>query len=428
MRLKYQADRLGLLWDPEMPWVMKPKVHVSELEQRGLSVHDAVIPANEPCAEVIYGSNADLVPDHPGDWIPFDSEMSPDPLHFGMEFNEKEYQDFSLEHYAKGRNHYHESSKLKQTEPKSPGSDLDTSDDFVLETVKAREERSESIDGSEKDGCTTDPDKSDRPNSKTRLAHNEYLVNSSPKGTGNEISHYNDSKAWDLLFDTVMVLKEGGNAALSVGKISLAAQRYDKAIRYCSIAFLRFPEAHLSFLSSHQDVLQENGGYEVRWSPLLKALVTIRLNLSMTMLRSEAYFPNLARDHARLALLELKPFATSKGSVLTGRKLDTPREGEPEATYLQAKELQSKAYFRLGNAQIVTGEYSAAIKSFDLSIKATRALKGPDAKPEAVVQRRLAEAKKLNAKKRKRQRDKFAFAFEHAGEEKNEEKEVDNDN
>lgn len=427
MRLKYQADRLGLLWDPDMPWVMEPRQNVSELEQSDLFTHITDIPDSEPCAEVIYGSNADLVPDYPGDWIPFDSEMSSDPLHFGMGFNEKEYQDFFLERYANGRNRYHKSSK---PEPKSPGSDLGTLDDFVLETVKAREERSESVGCSQKNRCATGPGESDRPNSKTRLAHNEYLVNSSPtdRSTRNEISQYNDSKAWDLLFNAVMALKEGGNAALSAGKISLAAQRYDKAIRYCSIAFLRFPEAHLSFLSSHQDVLQENGGYEVRWSPLLKALVTIRLNLSMTMLRSEAYFPNLACDHARLALLELKPFATSKGSVLTGRKLDKPREGEPEATYLQAKELQSKAYFRLGNAQIVTGEYSAAVKSFDLSIKATRALKGPDAKPEAVVQRRLAEAKKLNAKKRKRQRDKFAFAFEHAGEEKNEEKEVDNDN
>lgn len=427
MRLKYQADRLGLLWDPEMPWVMKPKLHVSELEQRDLSAHNADIPNSEPCAEVVYGSNADLVPDHPGDWIPFDSEMSPDPLHFGMEFNEKEYQDFFLERYAKGRRRHNESSKRKRTERKSPGSDLDMSADFVLEAVKAREERSESIGGSQKDKGAVESNGNDRPSSKTRLAHNQYIVDSSPTGTGNEILQYNDSKAWDLLFDTVMVLKEGGNAALSVGKISLAAQQYDKAIRYCSIAFLRFPEAHLSFLSSHQDVLQENGGHEVRWSPLLKALVTIRLNLSMTMLRSEAYFPNLACDHARLALLELKPFATSKGRVLTGRKLDKPREGEPEENYTQAKELQSKAYFRLGNAQIVTGDYSAAVKSFDLSIKATRALKGPDAKPEAVVQRRLAEAKKLNAKKRKRQRDKFAFAFEHAGEEKNEEKEVDND-
>ena len=430
MRLKYQADRLGLLWDPEMPWVMKPKSHVSELERKGLSTHDADIPDSErPCTEVTYGSNADLVPDHPGDWIAFDSEMSPDPLHFGMEFNEKEYQDFYFERYAKCQRQHNESStKPKQTKPRTPGPDLDTSDDFVLETVKAPEERSGIISASEKGGGTTDSDESDRPNNRTRLAHNKYLVNPSPTETGNEISQYNDSKAWDLLFDTVMVLKEGGNAALSVGAISLAAQRYDKAIRYCSIAFLRFPEAHLSFLSSHKDVLQENGGHEVRWSPLLKALITIRLNLSMTMLRSEAYFPNLACDHARLALLELKPFATSKGSVLTGRKLDKPREGEPDITYIQAKELQSKAYFRLGNAQIVTGDYSAAVKSFDLSIKATRALKGPDAKPEAVVQRRLAEAKKLNAKKRKRQRDKFAFAFEQVGEENDEQKEVDNDN
>lgn len=422
MRLKYQADRLGLLWDPEMPWVMKQKQHVSELERKGRSTNDVDVLDIEPCAEVVYGSNADLVPDYPGDWIPFDSEMSQDPLQFGMKFNEKEYHDFYLDHYAGGRLGRHLNSKPRQSEPKS-APDLDTSDDFILETAKTCEEMSKSIAGSRKDEGPTDSDENDRPHSKMRLTHNHYRMDSSPPGTANEISQYNDSKAWDLLFDTVMVLKEGGNAALSVGATSLAAQRYDKAIRYCSIAFLHFPEARLSFLSSHQDVLQENGGHEVRWSPLLKALVTIRLNLSMTMLRSEAYFPNLACDHARLALLELKPFATSKGSVLTGRKLDKPREGEPEETFLQAKELQAKGYFRLGNAQIVTGDYGAAVKSFDLSIKATRALKGPDAKPEAVVQRRLAEAKKLNAKKRKRQRDKFAFAFEQA-----EEKEVDNDN
>ena len=76
MRLKYQADRLGLLWDPEMPWVMKQKQHVSELERKGRSTNDVDVLDIEPCAEVVYGSNADLVPDYPGDWIPFDSEMS----------------------------------------------------------------------------------------------------------------------------------------------------------------------------------------------------------------------------------------------------------------------------------------------------------------------------------------------------------------
>jgi tetratricopeptide (TPR) repeat protein len=428
MRLKHQADRLGLLWDPEMPWVMKPKLHVSKLEREYLSAHDEDVSGNGPCIEVTYGSNADLVPEHPGDWIPFDSEMSSDPLHFGMDFNQKEYKDFFLERYARCRCRHHQP---KENEPKHPRSNLGTSDDFVLEAVKVHRERSESISGIRKEGGSIGSDANiellhDRPNSEARLSDCQLREDVSPADTGNEISQHNDFKAWDLLFDTVMVLKEGGNAALSIGAISLAAQRYDKAIRYCSIAYLRFPKGHLSFLSPHQDVLLENGGREVRWTPMLKGLVTIRLNLSMVLLRSEVYYPTLACDHARLALLELKPFATSKGSVLTGRKLNKPREGEPEETYTQAKELQAKSYFRLGNAQMVTGDYGAAVKSFDLSIKATKALKGPDAKPEAVVQRRLAEAKKLNARKRKRQRDKFAFAFEQAGVEKNDGNEVDN--
>ena len=50
MRLKHQADRLGLLWDPEAPWVMEPKQNVSELEQRDyLSAYDADISDSEPC-------------------------------------------------------------------------------------------------------------------------------------------------------------------------------------------------------------------------------------------------------------------------------------------------------------------------------------------------------------------------------------------
>ena len=405
MRLKHQADRLGLQWDSEVPWGI-----VSKLDRNDLS--------------------AELVPEHPGDWINFDSEMSPNPLPSGVKFNVKDYGDFYLERYASRRRY--QSKKPRQTEQKKPKHDFDLSDDFVLKTIE-KAGGSEHIRDDRKEGRSIDSDEDvelphdRRQGGKTRPCHNQYRKDAPAAGTDHEISQYKDSKAWDLLYDTVMVLKEGGNAALSTGKIPLAAQRYDKAIRYCSVAFLRFPKGHLSFLSSHQDVLLENGGHEVRWTPLLKALVTIRLNLSMTLLRSEAYFPALACDHAGLALQELKPFVASKGSVLTGRKLTKSREGEPEETYTEAKELQAKAYFRLGNAQIVTGDYSKAVKSLELSIKATKALKGSDAKPEAVVQRRLAEARKLNAKKRKRQREKFAFAFEHSAEVKNGEEEKDDD-
>lgn len=418
MRLKHQADRLGLQCGSEVvPWGMKPKLNVSNFDRNDIS--------------------ADLVPEHPGDWIPFDSEMSPNPLPSGMKFNENDYGNFYLERYARRRN-YHSKKPRQTAEQKKPKYDVDLSDDYVLETIEKAGE-SEHARGDRKNGGSTDSGADvelpcdrrqggeTRPlhnqHRKDSPLHNQHRKDSSTAGTDHEISQYKDSKAWDLLYDTVMVLKEGGNSALSTGNIPLAAQRYDKAIRYCSVAFLRFPEGHLSFLSSHQDVLLENGGHEVRWMPLLKALVTIRLNLSMTLLRLEAYFPTLACDHAGLALQELKPFVASKGSVLTGRKLTKSREGEPEETYIEAKELQAKAYFRLGNAQIVTGDYSGAVKSLDLSIKATKALKGSDAKPEAVVQRRLAEARKLNAKKRKRQREKFAFAFEHSAEVKNGEEE-----
>ena len=411
MRLRHQADRLGLMWDAEVPWAMAPKAHVYSLE--------AALHNNDVCTDNKYGSNVELVPDFPGDWIPFDAEMSSDPLSFGMAFNTEDYQDFFLERYAKKR-------QRCRTFQATAAENDSLNDDFLLSSGEA-ETSSTAVntpDQKEKDDECLSKNHSraegnadtqnermkpgSRSNNKTK-SHEEYRFKAVPDAP--PTLAYDATKAWDLLYNTVMVLKEGGNAALSIGAVSLAAHRYDKAIRYCALAFLRFPVGRLRFLSSHQDALEQNGGHEIRWIPLLKALIATRLNLSMTMLRSEIYSPTIASDQALLALNEIKPFTVSKGKVMIGPELDKARDDEPEETYEEAMKLQAKAYFRLGNAQSASCNYSAAVKSYENSIKSTSNIKGPNAKPDAVVQRRLAEARRENAKKRKRQRKKFKFAF-----------------
>ena len=51
---------------------------------------------------------------------------------------------------------------------------------------------------------------------------------------------YDSNRAWGSLHKTVLILKEAGNEALKTSSPSLAARRHDKAINYCSVAFLNF--------------------------------------------------------------------------------------------------------------------------------------------------------------------------------------------
>jgi hypothetical protein len=41
-------------------------------------------------------------------------------------------------------------------------------------------------------------------------------------------------------YETAKLLKEGGNQAMNAGLLDLAARRYDKAIQYCAVAFMRY--------------------------------------------------------------------------------------------------------------------------------------------------------------------------------------------
>jgi len=209
-----------------------------------------------------------------------------------------------------------------------------------------------------------------------------------------------------------MTLKESGNCALQAGNIALAARRYDTALQYCAVAFMTFPEGNLHFLRGQHAQILQNDGHAVSWTYLLKLMITTRLNLSMTLLRLESVKTSAAIDQAQLALDELRPFVACRGKVLEGRKLDKERVCASHEIYDEAKRLQSKAYFRLGSAQHAAGDYGAAVRSFEHSVKC-----GADADPKGeskadpLVLRRLAEAKRDNLKKKQRQRKKFKFMF-----------------
>lgn len=117
---------------------------------------------------------------------------------------------------------------------------------------------------------------------------------------------------------------------------------------------------------------------------------------------------NGAVTQATLSLKELKPFATEKGVVLTGKKLARKRTDEPHETYTEAKALQAKAYFRLGSAELTMNEYDEALKSLELCAECT---KEAGKTVDAGVMRKINEAKRCRREKKERQRKKFKFMF-----------------
>ena len=64
IRLRHQADRLGILWNPSIPWAWQMK----KKEVVGNSM-DGVHPS-------------DLVPDAPSDWMPYDPNFCKSPWNF----------------------------------------------------------------------------------------------------------------------------------------------------------------------------------------------------------------------------------------------------------------------------------------------------------------------------------------------------------
>ena len=299
-------------------------------------------------------SSASTIPDCPGDWLPYDHHFSTTPSSGGRALEKEIYEDFHLQRYQ-----VHRSFRTRKPAKEAKGEDLSSDSDEDA---------------------------------------------------------YDASEAWDILYSTIKQLKEEGNKALKQNSVHLAARYYDKALVYCSAAFMEYPQTTLEFVTSHQKLLSKNAGHSIRWSALLKIFVSVRLNLSMTMLKPEISDPDGAYTQALLALKDLMPFCTAAGVVLTGRKLQKSRGNEPIETFKEAKELQAKAYFRLGSAKLQAGEYIPAMRTFEKCLATTKEIH-PDAKADKMVLHRLAEAKRLGEKQQKRRRKKFKIAFGDAKEE-----------
>ena len=343
IKLKHQADSLGLEFNQETPWILKAKGHLEELFSReSEDSHDLVS----------YGSLADLIPDNPSDWLPYDKLLANPPQAGGMQFNTK-YQQLDTEEVLE--------------------------DDDAIDKI--------------------DTKASAQPHT---TQANEKLLEKS------EEEEYDTNQAWDMLYQTVDLLKRAGNEALKANLPQLATRRYDKAINYCAVAYLRFPIGNINFLAEHRYILYKNGGYEVRWNGLLKTLIILRLNISLVYLRPELDDARGAITQTKLALEELKPFTTEKGVVLTGKQLTRKRMDEPIETYIEAKTLQSKAYFRLGTAQLVLCEYEDAVESLEQCVECT---KEAGKTVDAAVLRRSNEARRCRKMNQERQKKKFKFMF-----------------
>lgn len=307
-----------------------------------------------------YGALADLVP-NPSDWMPFHALMSNPPLGCGTQFS-KYHKQFYQENYV---------------------------------------------------------DKSIHPTTRAYLCNNTSAENDN-ESAAIDCTVYDNKSAWNILYATVFLLKEAGNAALKNFLTPLAARYYDKAILYCALAYMEFPVGTSSFLAQHQITLSENAGWECRWTNLLVIFLKLRLNLALCCLKSDMHDTKLQTSvfQAKMALKELKPFVKLKGGVMIGKKLERTRLDEPHSTFIEAMAIQSKAYFRLGSAQLLLSEFEDAIESFEQSINASNE-SSPDSKPDPMLLRKLQEAKLAKKRYCNSERKKFKFAFESNQQEKN---------
>jgi tetratricopeptide (TPR) repeat protein len=347
IRLRHQADQRGLLWNADIPWILRSR---EWFEGKPLTEKSKKADASTMPESTMYGNPVDLVPESPSDWIPYDPEMTKSPRPCGPRFNTEDYEDFYWERYSQFRPPKVASETVHST--------------WTPRTKQANDD--------------------DKPHSLT----NGGLVSEE----SNSAVQYDSDHAWNMLHDTALMLKEGGNSALEAGSIMEAARRYDCAINYCSVAFLLHPNANADFISRG----------DRKWCPLRKVLATCRLNLCMVLSNFDI---RGARDQALMALKELAPFCTEEGKVLGGKKLSVVHNPiEPLETFLETKELQAKAYFRLASVNFKAGDYEDAVEKFEESIKCTKAL---SKEPDRILIRRLGEAKREKIRKNKRQRKKF---------------------
>ena len=357
IRLRHQADQRGLLWNPKVPWMLAPR----ETYMGKRLAQDAKSPdGSSKCDDaLLYGNPLDLVPE-PCDWIPYDVEMSQHPRPCGPRFNTKDYSDFYWEQYSQF----------------SSGEETPLTNEDACCFWKKR-------DG--QDGNNINIQSA----AVTEGVDSDTVEES---GRSESLIRYDSDRAWKLLVDTALTLKEGGNAAFGAGAEMEAARRYDQAIKYCAVGLLVYPNANQDFL--------DRAGH--KWCPLRRILVTARLNLCMVLSNFDL---KGAKGQAVQALRELEPYCTEEGKVVVGKKHGVVyNQDEPASTYQETKELLAKAFFRLGSVSYKIGDYDEAVENFEESIKTTKEISKT---PDFAVLRRLAEAKREKALKNKRQKKKF---------------------
>lgn len=383
-RLRHQADRLGLIWDREVaPWVME----FQRWSRPSLNGSVVFLPGHVDSIQ----HPADLIPDFPMDFMPYDAELTDKPKDFWSRSSDtvprrensgmSSGDTISKVVYEKPWLKLYDEASLKTK--KTMATDEVAMNESIAIEKKASLQRCESL--------TTQSTES---------------LSDAKTPSKSHLHPYSDEHALDVLLKTILILKDGGNKAMEAGCSAIAAQRYDKAISYCSLVFLTFHVGNLTFLDVQHSSLVRHKGVALQWTPLLKAMITIRLNLSMAMQKPELADWDSAVEQARLALQELKPFTTTPGRAVPGKITSSEEVNIPETVYIEAKELQAKAYFRLGTAQYSAKNYSGAVSSYEKSLESMRLAK-PEMKPDAMVLRRLAEAKREKARKQERVRKKF---------------------
>ena len=366
IRLRHQVDSLGLTWNPTIPWMMEAQSSADTGKERpeDLTKDDEIEPS-------------ELVPEHPSDWIPYDAEMSNGPFDFRDYFCGKSnglYADFYRDRY-----HALDETGVMLSECGDVDGDCaDTSDSAVsknIENVTTEgqlvEYGEEEPEGSINNGVSI----YDEGNNQGKEGINVDKIQSDSK---KDFVHHSNQ----ILAETVRILKDDGNAAFKAGKLGLAAYRYDKAIQYGSVAYMKKHKSNL-----------------LRFNGLMKNLIMTRLNMALIMMNARFMELQVATKQAKLALQEVSPFCDPG---ICGNK----------KTLNEALALKAKACFRLGSVQYEMGNYSDSIHSLEESIRCTSDISNPSENaPDSVVLRRLAQAQREQLKHAKRQRKKFKFAF-----------------
>lgn len=241
-RLCSHAHQLGLRWDPNAPWVFQT--------DKSATATNRVHPA-------------ELVPEHPSDWLLFDESMGGTKHYLHRNFNTDEFLYL-----------------LRETFEEDP---------LFLST-----HHGEALPPWLKD--------SELP-SKEEVLRCQWIDRSTSEDT---------VRRRQVFLATIHLLKNAGNEASKENKLCLAARRYDKTLQYCAFALMKHQLSknqfrHLACRDPFYHCDEESDAPV--WDPILHVFVATRLNLSFLLLRPEFSDALNAAKQASLALDYLTPFA-----------------------------------------------------------------------------------------------------------------------